>query len=219
MYLLLASYQKPFLREEARGHTCRSTFLVSRNDAQILSPGQKQYYWISFKVVVNSYIICIICASTPSIHIVIFNKVSILHFVFRMATSADCQLEERFVRLHSLVLSSTRVLKAKFDASFPPDQLKKWSPKDNDLKNAKLSAYQIKHLKANRDSSKFDISLLVSLLRNFCYKNDKTHPLWDELDNDNIVPSLQCEIAQIVRIRNLRNKVCDFALLFITLIG
>jgi len=130
-----------------------------------------------------------------------------------MATSSDCQLEERYLRLHSLVLSSTRVLQAKFDDLFPPDQLKKWTPKDKDLKNAKLSAYQIKHVKANRDSSKFDISLLVSLLRNFCYKNDKTHPLWDELDNDKIVPSLQCEIAQIVRIRNLRNKVCDFTLL------
>ena len=145
---------------------------------------------------------------------VILDKVTIIPFLFRMATSSDCQLEERYLRLHSLVMSSTRVLQAKFDALFPPDQLKKWSPKDKDLKNAKLSAYQIKHVKANRDSSKFDISLLVSLLRNFCYTNDKKHSLWDELDNDKIVPSLQFEIAQIVRIRNLRNKVCNFVLLF-----
>jgi len=124
-----------------------------------------------------------------------------------MAASSDRQLEEQFLRLHSLVMFSTRVLRAKFDTLFPPDQLKKWSPSDRDLRNAKLSNCQIKHVKANRDSSTFDISLLVSLLRNFCYKNDKKHPLWDEKDNDKIVPSLQCEIAQIVRIRNLRNKV------------
>jgi len=160
----------------------------------------------------NNYIMRSHCMYLYSQYSVIFDIVSSLPFVFRMATSSDCQLEERFLRLHSLVLSSTRVLQAKFDALFPPDQLKKWSPKDKDLKNAKLSVYQIKHVKANRDSSKFDISLLVSMLRNFCYKNDKTHPLWDELDNDKIVPSLQCEISQIVRIRNLRNKVCDFAL-------
>jgi len=129
-------------------------------------------------------------------------------FVFRMAASSDRQMEERFLRLHSLVLYSTQVLRAKFDTLFPPDQLKKWSPSDKDLKKAKLSNYQIRHIKLNRDSSTFDISLLVSLLRNFCYKNNKTHPLWDELDNDKIVPSLQCEIAQIVRIRNLRNMVC-----------
>jgi len=145
-----------------------------------------------------------IYTSTPNM--VKIDIVSSLPFVFRMATSS---LEERYLRLHSLVLSLTRVLKAKFDALFPPDQLTKWSPKDKDLKNAKLSAYQITYVKTNRDSSKFDISLLVSLLRNFCYKNDKTHPLWEELDNDKIVPYLQCEIAQIVRIRNLRNKVCD----------
>jgi len=136
-----------------------------------------------------------------------------------MATSSDCQLEERYLRLHSLVLYSTQILRAKFDALFPPDQLQKWSPKDKDLKKAKLTAYQITHVKANRDSSEFDISLFVSLLRNFCYTNDKTHPLWDELDNDKIVQSQQCEIAQIVRIRNLRNKVCNFVLLFNTLIS
>ena len=126
-----------------------------------------------------------------------------------MAESSDRQLEEHYLRLHSLVLFSTKVLRAKFDTLFPPDKLKTWSPSDKDLKKAKLSDHQIRHVKANRDSSKFDISLLVSLLRNFCFKHDKSHPLWDELDNDKIIPSLQSEIAQIVRIRNLRNKVCD----------
>jgi len=156
---------------------------------------------------VNNYILRTIFTSTPNK--VIFDDVTITLFVFRMAASSDRHLEEQFLRLHSLVLFSTRVLRAKFDTLFPPDQLRKWSPSDKDLKTAKLSNYQIRHVKANRDSSTFDISLLVSLLRNFCYKNDKTHPLWDELDNDKIVPSLQCEIAQIVRIGNLRNKVCD----------
>jgi len=137
---------------------------------------------------------------------------------FRMASFSDGQLEEHFLRLHRLVLFSTRVLRAKFDALFPPEQLKKWSPSDKDLRKAKLSDYQKTHLKASRDSSKFDITLLISLLRNFCYTNDKTHPLWDELDNDKIVPSLQCEIAQVVRIRNLRNKVCfNYVVYFYTL--
>jgi len=127
-----------------------------------------------------------------------------------MASFSDGQLEDHFLRLHRLILFSTRVLRAKFDHLFPPDQLKKWSPKDKDLKKAKLSDSQIRLIKSCRDSSKFDISLLISLLRHFCYKNDQMHPLWNELDNDKIVPSLQCEVAQIVRIRNLRNKVRAF---------
>jgi len=54
----------------------------------------------------------------------------------------------------------------------------------------------------------FEISVLTSLLRHFCYKADLKHPLWDETDNNNVVPSLTGEIADIVRIRNLRNEVC-----------
>ena len=130
-----------------------------------------------------------------------------------MAPSSDGELEEFYLLLHRLVLFSTKVLRAKFDHLFPPDQLQKWSPKDKDLKKAKLSDKQTRHINSNRDSSKFDISLLISLLRHFCYTNDKMHPLWDDDDNDKIVPSLQCEIAQIVRIRNLRNKVCYFYLI------
>jgi len=134
----------------------------------------------------------------------------------RMASCCDGQLEEQFLRLQRLVLFSTRVLRAKFDDLFPPEQLKKWSPSDKDLKKAKLSDSQIRLIMSYRDSSKFDISLLISLLRHFCYKNDKTHPLWEDVDNDKMFPSLQCEIAQIVRIRNLRNKVCYFYLTTIT---
>jgi len=130
-----------------------------------------------------------------------------------MAPSSDGELEELYLRLHRLVLFSTGVLRAKFDTFYPPEKLKKWSPSDKDLKKAKLSDSQIRLIKLYRDSSKFDISLLISLLRHFCYTNDKMHPLWDDVDNDKIVPSLQCEIAQIVRIRNLRNKVCYFYLI------
>ena len=129
-----------------------------------------------------------------------------------MALFSDGQWEEQFLRLHRLVLFSTRVLRAKFDTFFPPDQLRKWSPSVQDLKKAKLSDSQIRLMKSYRDSSKYDISLLISLLRHFCYKNDKMHPLWEKDDNYKTVPSLQCEIAQIVRIRNLRNKVCHFYL-------
>ena len=143
-----------------------------------------------------------------------YNSV-ICYIFYRMASCSDGelavgQLEELYLRLHRLVLFSTRVLRAKFDDFFPPDQLKIWSPSDKDLKKAELSDFQIRQMKSHRHSSKFDISLLISLLRNFCYTKDKMNPLWNELDNDKIVPSLQCEVAQIVRIRNLRNKVRAF---------
>jgi len=131
----------------------------------------------------------------------------ICYIFYRMASCSDGELEEQFLRLHRLVLFSTRVLRAKFDQRFPPDQLKKWLPSDKDLKKAELSDFQIRQMKSHRHSSKFDISLLISLLRNFCYTKDKMNPLWNELDNDKISPSSQSEIAQIVRIRNLRNKV------------
>ena len=124
-----------------------------------------------------------------------------------MATQMDGHKERNFLLLHRLVLDSTRVLRAKFDSFVPPSTFKTWLPRDKDLKRAKLSEAQIRHMKQNPDSGKFDISLLISLLRHFCYKSDLQHKLWSETDNNKILPYLTGDIANIVRIRNLRNKV------------
>ena len=125
-----------------------------------------------------------------------------------MATQMDGHKERNFLLLHRLVLDSTRVLRAKFDSFVPPSTFKTWLPRDKDLKRAKLSEAQIRHMKQNPDSGEFDISLLISLLRHFCYKSDLKHPLWSETNNNKILPSLTGDIANIVRIRNLRNRVC-----------
>ena len=132
-----------------------------------------------------------------------------------MAAQLGDQNERNFLLLHRLVLDSTRVLRAKFDSCVPPSTFKTWLPRDNDLKKAKLSEAQIQHIKRNPDSGQFDISLLISLLRHFCYKSDLKHPLWNDTDNNKILPSLTCDIANIVRIRNLRNNVCVLTLLLI----
>jgi len=132
-----------------------------------------------------------------------------LCFAFRMAASSDGKNEKNFLQLHRLVLDSTRVLRAKFDSFVPSGTtLQAWLPSDKDLKKAKLSDKQIRHIKQHKKSEMFDISVLTSLLRHFCYKAGLKHPLWDETDNNKIVPSLTGEIADIVRIRNLRNEVC-----------
>jgi len=126
-----------------------------------------------------------------------------------MEASSDGKNERNFLQLHRLVLDSTRVLRAKFDSFVPSGTtLQAWLPSDKDLKRAKLTDKQIRHIKQHKKSEMFDISVLTSLLRHFCYKADLKHPLWDETDNKKVVPSLTGEIADIVRIRNLRNEVC-----------
>jgi len=135
-----------------------------------------------------------------------FNS-NVLFYIFRLASNMDSQNERNFLLLQRLVLDSTRVLRVKFDSFVPASTFKTWLPRDKDLKKAKLSEAQIHHMKQNPDSSKFDISLLISLLRHFCYKSDLKHPLWNETDNNKMLPSMTGDIANIVRIRNLRNKV------------
>ena len=128
---------------------------------------------------------------------------------FRMAASSEGKNERNFLQLHKLVLDSTRVLRAKFDSFIPSGTtLQAWLPSDKNLKKAKLSEKQIRYIKQHNNSEMFDITVLTSLLRHFCYKADLKHPLWDETDNNKIVQSLTGEIADIVRIRNLRNEVC-----------
>jgi len=126
-----------------------------------------------------------------------------------MAASSEGKNERNFLELHRLVLDSTRILRAKFDSFVPSGTtLQAWLPSDKDLKKAKLTEKQIGYIKQHNKSEMFDISVLTSLLRNICYKADLKHPLWDENDNNKIASSLTGEIADIVRIRNLRNEVC-----------
>jgi len=126
-----------------------------------------------------------------------------------METQIEGQNEKNFLLLHRLVLYSTRVLRAKFDSFIPPGTaLGTWLPSDKDLKKAKLSEKQIRLMKKYSSSEKFDVSMLISLLRHFCLKANTKHPLWDETDNSKIPPAVCDDIANIVRIRNLRNQVC-----------
>jgi len=127
-----------------------------------------------------------------------------------MAGLSGSQNEQYFGRLHKLVMASTEVLRKKFDSFIPPADIRA-KVKLKELKAAKFSQYEINRIMSKMDSSEFDISILASLLRNFCYKpqkkGEKEHPLWSDTDNRKLVPSLQCDISQIVRIRNLRNTV------------
>jgi len=130
-----------------------------------------------------------------------------------MATQIKNQNEMNFWLLYRLVLDSTRVLRAKFDSFIPPGTaLRTWLPGDKDLKKAKLSETQIRLMKKYSSSEKFDVSMLISLLRHFCLKADENNPLWDETDNSKLPTSLYDDIANMVRIRNLRNQVCAFSL-------
>ena len=117
--------------------------------------------------------------------------------------------ERNYLLLHRLLLYSTRVLLAKFEKSLI-DQgttLQTWQPAGRDLKEAKLSNIQISNIKQRR-ADNFDIGLLIYLLRNFGFKSDKSNLLWNETDNNKIQNT--GDIADIVRIRNLRNMVCVF---------
>jgi len=123
-----------------------------------------------------------------------------------MATVMEDQNERNFLLLHRLLLYSTRVLLAKFESLLPQGTtLQTWQPKGKDLTAAKLSNTQISNIKQRR-TEKFDIGLLISLLRNFSYKSDSKNPLWNVTDNHKIQNT--GDIADIVRIRNLRNMVC-----------
>jgi len=125
-----------------------------------------------------------------------------------MAASSESKNERNFLQLYRLVLDSTRVLRAKFDSIVRKSgkTLQAWLPSDRDLsKKAKLSKKQIKLIRNDYDSKMFDIIVLTSLLRNFC--NYIADPVWDVTDNNKLV-SETGEIADIVRILNLRNEVC-----------
>ena len=128
-----------------------------------------------------------------------------------MEAFSDGKNERNFLQLHRLVLASTRVLRAKLDSFVPPGTtLQQWLQVPSQaecLKKANLSPAQLSLIKRSPNSEQFDITVLISLLRHVCYtsKADMNNPLWDEQDNKKIAD--ESEIADIARIRNLRNEV------------
>jgi len=129
-----------------------------------------------------------------------------------MAASSGDKNERNFLQLHRLVLHSTGVLRAKFDFFVPSGtNLHAWLPSDIDLKKAYLTDTQINRIRKQTTSEKCDITVLTSLLRSTCYNPD--HRLWNVTNNNNIDPrkirnQITRDIADIVRIRNIRNEVC-----------
>ncbi|WAR03940.1 hypothetical protein MAR_010498, partial [Mya arenaria] len=121
------------------------------------------------------------------------------------------QNEQYFLRLHLLLMKAGEVLREKFDSIVNPNNLL------NELRNHKrvidklqkdgvISRDQYRLLNPNPDSKRFDVSLLIVLLRNIC-NLQPNNPLWKENDNSKITDTMPPIIANIVRIRNLRNKM------------
>jgi hypothetical protein len=128
----------------------------------------------------------------------------------------DKQKEQNYVRLNLMVVKlSTLVLKAKFDLTVPPgpqlhQEINKSTKKINNGRSKKLISqkqYDLLFPKTCPPSSeKFDITLLVYLLKHICGLDGKCK-WWAEKDNKNIPETEVGEIADIVRIRNVRNEV------------
>ena len=134
-----------------------------------------------------------------------------------MADADDDQKEAYFLRLQLLVTKyGTECLRKVFDIDFPPADLKQ------DLQNhtSLLMKLRKKHILKTRQhrllfppngpplSTRFDITLIVTLLRNITttFKAPKRQPkLWDEDDNNKITGN--DAVSDIVRIRNIRNEV------------
>ena len=127
--------------------------------------------------------------------------------------------ERYYLRLHMLVMSSSDVLRAKVDYMISSAQLATEIKKNHVLKalkdKANLRREQIRLLTTqNPDSKTFDTTLLVAVLRHVCFgsisnvrPSPSSHPIWAENDNKNILQSMQSDLDQIVRIRNVRNTV------------
>ncbi|KAL4223530.1 hypothetical protein ACF0H5_017001 [Mactra antiquata] len=125
--------------------------------------------------------------------------------------------EAYFLRLNLLMVKkSTYVLRCKFDDIIPPNQL---HTKLNDWKTMKTINFGVSHGFINKGqrakllpthrppkSEDFDISLLFYLLRNIC--NLDTKSKWWNCDDNSNIPKNNIEVvADIVRIRNIRNKL------------
>ncbi|KAL4223529.1 hypothetical protein ACF0H5_017000 [Mactra antiquata] len=125
--------------------------------------------------------------------------------------------EAYFLRLNLLMVKkATYVLRCKFNDIIPPNQLQ---TKLNDKKTMKTINFGVSHGFINKGqrakllptrgppkSEDFDISLLFYLLRNICNLDTKSK-WWNCDDNSNIPKDNTEVVADIVRIRNIRNKV------------
>jgi hypothetical protein len=131
----------------------------------------------------------------------------------------DKQKEQNYVRLNLMVVKlSTLVLKARFDLTVPPgpqlhQEINKFTKKINNGRSKKLinqKQYDLLFPKTGPPSSeRFDITLLVYLLKHICRLDGKCK-WWAEKDNKNIPETEVGEVADIVRIRNVRNEVKYF---------
>ncbi|XP_045157015.2 coiled-coil domain-containing protein 1-like [Mercenaria mercenaria] len=129
--------------------------------------------------------------------------------------TVDKENEQNYIRLNLLVVKlSSFVLKARFDHTVPPaqlhHQLNKFIGTINYGKNKKIINQKQYDLlfpqNAPPTSDKFDITLLVYLLKHICGLDGKCK-WWKEKDNSKIPDTVVEEIADIVRIRNIRNEI------------
>ena len=133
----------------------------------------------------------------------------------RMADEDERQEENYYLLLHMLVMKAAEVLRAKVTSVYTPVQLAA-EIKQNHVQKAlqKITSLrkQINQLRQAQipDLTKFDATFLITLLRNVCLKADVKNPIWDEDDNKKLLPSMQSDVCEIVRIRNVRNTVSQW---------
>ncbi|WAR03965.1 hypothetical protein MAR_010523, partial [Mya arenaria] len=121
------------------------------------------------------------------------------------------QNEQYYLRLHLLLMKAGDVLRTMFDSIITPANLllelrNHKRVIDKLKKDGILSNDQYILLNPNPASKRFDVSLLIVLLRNIC-NLQPNNPFWKEKDNNKITDTMPPVIANIVRIRNLRNKM------------
>ncbi|KAH3827933.1 hypothetical protein DPMN_129879 [Dreissena polymorpha] len=136
-----------------------------------------------------------------------------------MASIDGNQNEAYYLRLHMLVMEAQKVLRAKFDSIIKPAQLTSTLKgvqktidqlnKRGKITNEQYNSLYPKSPNPNPNSETFDITLLVCLLRNICNLNPNSK-VWTEKDNTKIKGYTDQE--NILRIRNLRNKVSTLRL-------
>ncbi|XP_053405920.1 uncharacterized protein LOC128559037 [Mercenaria mercenaria] len=123
--------------------------------------------------------------------------------------------EAYYLRLHFLLVQEgTSILKAIFDQCVPPSQLQatlqKYSARKQKAKKGNSivrTNYDLLYPKQNQpNSNTFDISLFFYLLRNISSLNTASQ-WWNEKENSNIPDTVVDVEADIVRIKNVRNKM------------
>lgn len=123
-------------------------------------------------------------------------------------------IEEDFaLRLQLLVVNiGTECLKNVFDKHVPPSDLstKLFNLKSQIKKKNYITPDQLSVLYPSTkpvESSDFDITLLVALIRDLCNveKDDSEKSMWKITDNTKMI--VTSVVADVVRLRNIRNEV------------